>query len=281
MLVFGVKEFKMRSLKYALQLGCAVGLLSVGVPVVQAQGPAIAYPISNWSYIDHSSTAAEGALRGQAAVISSAGQAEYMDSLAAINYQEAYKRAIENSVAVTKAYYERRELHDEYMKKYGPKPFVGEARRKANEYYQPKRLSTQEFDAQTGKLNWPHILRQEQFAPIKNQIDSAFAIRNAENSGDGSLTYRQIHQLCNSLAGILRDNISRVTTDQYLDAKEFIRSVELEGRSRVTGQPMVVPVNAVPAKDNGVLEPSKEAAVDAKPALGAANRDSAIAKLKT
>jgi len=53
--------------------------------------PAIAAPIQNWSYIHHSSTATEGALRGQAEVISAAGTYRYMDSLAIVNYQEAYR----------------------------------------------------------------------------------------------------------------------------------------------------------------------------------------------
>ena len=226
----------------SLLFGLAFGATSMG------QGPAIAYPINNWSYLNHSSTANEGAYRGQAALVGAAGQAVYMDSLAAINYEEAYSRAIENSVAVTKAYYERRELHDEYMRKYGPKPLIGEARKKAIEYYQPKKLSASEFNIQTGQLTWPHILRQEQFAPIKIQLDEVFAKRTPDNSGDGSLTHRQIYNLCNALAGMLRENISKVTTDQYIDAKEFIRSVELEGRSTVP-QEIAIPANGAVANE--------------------------------
>lgn len=254
-------------MQHTLKNFTGAGALLLGLVTsnsVFSQGPAVAYPINNWSYINHSSTAAEGALRGEAAVIGAAGQTVYMDSLASINYQEAYKRAIENSVAVTKAYYERRELHNEYMKKYGPKPFIGEARKKAIEHYQPKRLSAQEFNSQTGQLTWPHILRQEQFAPIKNQLDEVFATRNSENSGDGSLTHRQIYQLCNSLSGLLKENISRVTTDQYIDAQEFIRSVELEGRNSLPAQAIAVPVNlkapeeqpAAPKAEVGVVPSS-------------------------
>jgi len=206
---------------------------SFGIVPVHAQGPAIAAPSQNWSYINHSSTLGEGLLRGQAATLSAAGEAIYMDSLAAVNYAEAYKRAIENSVAVTKAYYERREIREEYMQKYGPKPFVGEARRRFLEYYQPKRLSAQEFDAKTGKLAWPHILRQEQFAPLKVQVDEVFTTREPENSGDGSSTHRQVYQLCNLLNALLKDNISSMTADQYIAGQEFLRSVELEAKNVV------------------------------------------------
>lgn len=199
-----------------------------------AQGPAIAQPIANWSYTGHSSTLVEGSLRGQAAVISSVGQTVYLDSLAAVNYVEAYKRAIENSVAVTKAYYERREIREDFMQKYGPKPFIGEARKKFIEYYQPKRLSAQEFDQEHRKLTWPHILRQQQFAPVKEQVDQVFSARGPTNSGDGSTTHREVLQLCNALQGLLRENIGNMTADQYISGLEYVRSVELEARTTVT-----------------------------------------------
>ena len=227
---------------------------------VRAQGPAIAQPVSTWSYTGHSSTLVEGALRGQSAVISSIGQTVYFDSLAAINYTEAYKRAIENSVAVTKSYYERRAIRDEYMLKYAPRAFVGEARKKFIEYYSPKRLSAQEFDLQHGKLTWPHILRQEQFAPVKDRIDQVFKTRDLSNTGDGSTTHREVYQLSNALTGLLRENIGNMTSDQYINALEFIRSVELEAKTAMPGEFKAVPVIA-----------EEEKPVDPVPAI---NKDS-------
>jgi len=222
---------------------------------VDAQGPAIAQPVANWSYVGHSSTLVEGALRGEAAVIGSAGQAIYMDSLAAINYVEAYKRAIENSVALTRAYYERREIREEYLQKYSPRAFAGEVRKKYIEYYQPKRLSAQEFDLQQGKLNWPHILRQQQFAPVKDQIDQIFATRNSSNSGDGSTTHREVYQLCNALYGLLRENIGGMTADQYINGLEFVRSVEFEARTAMTDL-KAIPAPAVEEKANEAPAPA-------------------------
>ncbi len=222
-----------------------LGLVTAGLSFTSqtyAQGPAIAQPIANWSYTGHSSTLTEGALRGQATVVSAVGQAVYLDSLAAVNYAEAYKRAIENSVALTKSYYERREIRNEYMQKYGPRAFVGEARKKFIEYYQPKRLSAQEFNSQQGKLTWPHILRQQQFAPVKNKIDEVFATRDSTNSGDGSTTHREVYQLSNALTGLLGENIGNMTSDQYINGLEFIRSVELEARTALSADLKAVPV---------------------------------------
>jgi hypothetical protein len=240
-------EFRSFKMFQSMKNWIGVGIVLAGGATsdsLQAQGPAIAAPISNWSYLDHSSTYTEGALRGQSAMISAAGQATYLNSLAAINYTEAVKRAIENSVAITQAYYDRREIREEYLKKYGPKPFVGEARRKAIEYYQPKRLSAQEFDSKLGKLHWPHVLRQEQFEAIISQIDEAFAKRTPETSGDGSSSHRKLAQLCNALSGILRENIANVSVDHYISSREFIRSVELEAKTPMSAEAVIINANA-------------------------------------
>ena len=221
-----------------------------------AQGPAIAQPIANWTYTNHSSTFTEGALRGQSAVISSVGQTIYMDSLAAINYAEAYKRGIENSVALTKAYYDRRAIRNEYFQKYAPKAFVGDARKKFIEYYQPKRLSAQEFDSQNGKLTWPHILRQQQFAPVKEQIDQVFLNRSVSDSGDGSESHREIYQLSNTMLGLLRENIGIMTADQYINGLEFLRSVELEAKTAMSSDRVAAPALADPDKPVDEVKPN-------------------------
>jgi hypothetical protein len=171
---------------------------------------------------------------------------------------------------VTKAYYERREIREEYNQKYGPKAFVGEARKKFIEYYAPKRLSAQEFDLEHGKLTWPHILRQERFAPVKDQIDLVFTTRDSSNSGDGSKTHRDVLQLCTALAGLLRENIGTMTSDQYINALEFIRSVELEAKTTISTDLKAAPV---------VTDEVKH--VEAKPVEAPANsKDSDTTSLK-
>ncbi len=239
-----MKRNSTRSVALAFAIAATTG-------VAGAQGPAIATPINNWNFMNHSSTIAEGALRGQASVMSAAGELAYLDSLASINYQEAYRRAIDNSVAYTKAYYEKRELRAEFYEKYGRKPFVGEARKKVVEFYQPKKLTADQFNAETGQLTWPHILRQSQYAPIKVEIDSLFESRNFENSGSGSVTQLKLSQLIRSMAALLRENIDSMSAEQYINAQEYLRSVDAESKNAVMPKvaaqadvPATVPVNA-------------------------------------
>ncbi len=213
-------------------LGGMVIVLFAGGAVL-AQGPAIAYPSNNWSFTHHSSTAAEGALRGHASVLNALGELYYLNSLAAVNYQEAQRRAIDNSVAYTKAYFEKREMQEEFLRRYGRKPLVGEARKKYIAYYMPKKLTATEFNAETGQITWPHILRQSQYAPIKSEIDNLFATRNKDNSGDGSSTQLQISQMVKSLTSLLRENIDTMSSEQYMHALEFLRSVDAEAKNTV------------------------------------------------
>ncbi len=209
----------------------------VGVTTIQSagaqQGPAIAAPSNSWSFTDHASTYGEGIMRGQASVLGAVGELAYLDSLASVNYQEAQRRAIENSVAFTKAYFDRRALREEFIEKYGRKPLVGEERRKAMEYYRPKKLSAEQFHSQSGKIVWPHILRQAQYTPVREEIDSLFVSRTHENSGNGSETQLQIKKLVKTLAALLRENLHAMSADQYIESQEFLRSVDSEAKNPI------------------------------------------------
>lgn len=263
----------------------AVGWLGTGSLEAQ-QGPAIAYPVNSWSFTERSSTVDEGFMRGQASIIGAVGELSYMNSLAAINYQEAQRRAIDNSVAYTKAYFERRELREEFLRRYGSKPFVGEARRRMVEYYQPKKLSASQFNHDSGTITWPHILRQSQYAPLKKEIDAIFESRTWENSGNGSPTQLQVAQLVKSLAALLRENLQTMSAEQYIEAQEFLRSVDAEAKLPVMQRleqaaapvevPVVPPVLAEPAVGDGAGlngAPTNGAPTNSVPAAdGAENR---------
>ncbi|MCU0717101.1 MAG: hypothetical protein MUD03_13335 [Pirellula sp.] len=245
----------------------ALGWFGAGSVEAQ-QGPAIAYPVNSWSFTERSSTVDEGFMRGQASIIGAVGELSYMNSLAAINYQEAQRRAIDNSVAYTKAYFERRELREEFVRRYGSKPFVGEARRRMVEYYQPKKLSASQYNHDTGVITWPHILRQPQYAPLKKEIDSIFATRNWENSGSGSPTQLQVAQLVKSLAALLRENLLTMSAEQYVEAQEFLRSVDAEAKLPVIQK---VEQAAAPVEFPGVVTTP----VEPKPAEGAPTKTGA------
>ncbi|RMF37054.1 MAG: hypothetical protein D6753_18290 [Planctomycetota bacterium] len=201
--------------------GLAVGTVHAQAVVPQPQ-------ITNWTYYRHASTPIEGALRGRAAVIQSAGQAQYLNSVAAMNYQEALRRRIENSALWVKTYYDNKEINRQYREKYAPVPPTKEQWERITEKMLPDRLTAKNFDPVTGQLIWPHVLRTDEYKAIRERIDELLATRTPDNSGDGSPSQREISQLVDAMMMLLKQNIDTLSTSQYASAKEFLRSLDYE-----------------------------------------------------
>ena len=198
-------------------------------------------PIYNWSYYRHASTPTEGYLRGQASIISSVGQTNYTNSLAAVNFQEAYRRQLENSRLYVQTFFERRELARQYYEKYNPIPPTKEQWARITEASLPDRLTKDQYDPVTGRLVWPHILRTEEYAALRNRVDELMASRSPENSGDGSPSHKELSQLVDALKRLLKDNIDEVTPQQYANAKWFLLSLGYEAELPATGKPAPAP----------------------------------------
>jgi hypothetical protein len=236
--------------------------LSGVVNTGQAQQNAVAMaPINNWSYQHHASTFEEGYLQGAANVIQSAGQANYANSLAAVNFQEAYRRQLENSRLYVQVFLERREMVRQYLDRYGDHPPTREQLERVARNALPDRLTADEYDPVTGKLVWPHILRDEAYTPFRVRIDELMASRSPEKSGDGSPWQRELHQLIDSTKRVLKQNIDTVTSQQYARAKWFLISLDYEGtlspnqaKVQTVSVETTVPA-AVPAPDGDAAAP--------------------------
>lgn len=211
-------------------LAIAVAAVSTIASVGSAQQNAVALPpINNWSYQHHASTYEEGYLQGAANVIQSAGQANYANSLAAVNFQEAYRRQLENSRLYVQVFLERREMVRQYLDRYGDHPPTREQLERVARNALPDRLTAEEYDPITGKLVWPHILRDAAYTPLRVRIDELMVSRSPENSGDGSPWQRELHRLIDSTKRVLKQNIDTVTSQQYARAKWFLMSLDYEG----------------------------------------------------
>ncbi|MGN6545851.1 MAG: hypothetical protein ACTHK7_12430 [Aureliella sp.] len=205
-------------------------LLSAAGSVGWAQQPPVAIaPINNWNYQDHASTFEQGYLQGVAGVYQGVGQANYMNSLAAVNFQEAYRRQLENNRLYVQVFLERREMVRQYLDKYGNHPPTKEQLERVARNSLPDRLTADEYDPATGKLVWPHILRDEAYAPFRKRIDELMASRTPENSGDGSPWQRELHQLIDGMIRLLKQNIETMTVQQYARSKWFLVSLDYEG----------------------------------------------------
>lgn len=209
----------------------AKSLMALGLIVTfgsLAWGQAVVTPINNWSYQHHASTAAEGFLNGEARVIEAIGQANYLNSVAAVNFQEAQGKWIDNRKKYVTTYYENKVYSKEMRDRYAKKPPTKEVWDKIVANSLPDQLTPQEYDRGTGKVTWPHILRTNEYDAFRNRIDELMSKRSAENDGDGSPFQREIASLVDAMKMLLKNNINTVTDSQYADAKAFLRSLDYE-----------------------------------------------------
>ena len=201
-------------------------------------------PIVNWSYVGHSSTFEEGYLRGSAAVVQSVGQANYLQSVAAVNYQEAARRNIENQHLYVRKSIQTRELVQQYRQRYSPATLSPEQRQRVLEASLPDRLTNDQFDPITGKLIWPHILRTDQYTAFRDRIDQLFSNRTPDNSGDGSPAQQELASLIDGMKLLLKSNMQSVSLSQYASAKWFLRSLDYEAQFPLQNLPAVTDVSA-------------------------------------
>jgi hypothetical protein len=207
-----------------------LGSLSFGPAALAQQNQPIAVPINNWSYYHHASTFEEGVLQGSASVISAAGQKNYLDSVAAVNHAEVVRRRIENGALYVKTYLENKELNRQYREKYKALPPTKEQWERITEASLPDRLTAEQFDAATGALIWPHILRTDEYKAFRDRINRLFTSRTPENSGDGSPSQRELAHLIDGMQLLLKTNIDKVSPSQYGAAKWFLMSLDYEAQ---------------------------------------------------
>lgn len=230
---------------FAIMLSLCLGswTFAQGGPGVAPVGP-VAPPIVNWSYVGHSSTLQEGYLRGAAAAIQSVGQANYLNSIAAVNIQEANRQAIENQSTYVRNTLQNRELVQQYRDRYRPRAPTKEEWQRVTEALLPDRLTPDQLDPVTGQLVWPHILRTEEYRAFRERVDVLFSNRTPDNSGDGSPSQRELASLIDAMKMLLKSNIKTVTLSQYSSAKWFLKSLDYEAQLPMQNLPAISDVSA-------------------------------------
>lgn len=197
---------------------------------VSASDPYGVRSVYVWGNPWRATTPVESILRGQAAMIEASGEASLYRSLAAKNYQDAYKQSLENRLLRTEVYFTRKEMAKEYNSKNVEKPRDAEEVKRLARLAAPKRLSPEQFDPLTARLNWPHVLRRGEYDPVRQKIDTLMSQRTPDDSGDGSPTHTKIRQAVDFMKLLLRENMETVTPQQYANAKAFLVSLEYEAR---------------------------------------------------
>jgi hypothetical protein len=138
--------------------------VGLGIVCVLASTIAIGQVIYN-----NASTAGEGYARGVSGIIQAQGERNLNNSQAAINAQDAYSMAIDNSTKSVNAFWEQKDIY-----KARQQQEFAEIGRKRSDYlarHGLESLTPQEYDRTTGQITWPKVLEQKEFDAYRNTLD--------------------------------------------------------------------------------------------------------------
>lgn len=176
------------------------------------------------------STAQQGAAEGMAAVVRSEGYANLQNSEAAKNWQDAKSMAIDNKLKWTEAYFEMRKINREARAAEAGPPVTQEQAIRMAKMAAPPRLGSTQLDPVTGHIEYPIVLRDDIFAPNREELDTLFAKRAASG---GSVQYEQIREMQDAVSkfiDVLKQNVGNYAAGDYGRARTFLDSLAREVR---------------------------------------------------
>ncbi|MGD9720338.1 MAG: hypothetical protein AB7O59_07100 [Pirellulales bacterium] len=174
------------------------------------------------------STAAGSYLGGLGMAIRAQGQYNLMTSEAAINLEEARRRAIENREKWTNTYFEMRRINRSYREaERGPRLTQADWVRIAQETA-PRRVASHELDRVTGQIAWPSALRADAFAQDRANIEQLFAERAHAEGAIGHTNYDRIRIAVNAALENLRGRIRDINPRSYMEARNFLTGLARE-----------------------------------------------------
>ncbi len=163
-------------------------------------------------------------------IISSAGQANLMNSEAAKNYEDARKKNIDNHLTYTNTYFEMRRSNREARAAESSGSLSQDQLYRIAADAAPKRPTASKLDPITGQINWPIIMRDPRYEEDMKRLEALFAERAARHGNIGASTYREIEATCEALLAELRANIKEYSGNDYAPAKTLLEGLAYEAR---------------------------------------------------
>lgn len=197
--------------------------------VAVAQGVAASEPY--YGYGHFASTAEGGILEGYGGLVRSYGEANYFNSLAAINGQEAYARYVQNQERATETYFRIKQINQAAREANRPQRLSYEQYVAMAKKYAPEGLSEQQYDRTLGRLNWPAVLNGEEFSTERDALNRTFMVRSPVDAGPASAFYTNVRRISDSMDAKLKTKFSDLNSAEYIAAKKFIMGLTMESQN--------------------------------------------------
>jgi hypothetical protein len=221
-------------------------LLAVGTAVGQSPsghegGMMNSHPFSfgYGSYGYHASTAAEGFLRGRAAVIDAFGNFEVNDAQAGILLEQGRALNRENNLRQTEALQLQQKMWEDARirarKEREARSAEGQqllAERRSTIYRDAYQLSAGELDVKTGQITWPDALRDGRFEVNRARLEEMFRQHVGYGMPRANVA-REITRSVDQWSHVLRSEVSSMSREDYLAAQKFLLGLKYGAASMV------------------------------------------------
>lgn len=194
------------------------------------------YPGSeNYGSGFRASTFEQGVIEATGNRARSLGEANYYNSLASINGQEAFSRYLTNAERRTETYFRIKQINQAARDAQRDERLTYDQYVALAKKYAPDGLTEYEYDRTLGRLNWPALLKGEEFAPEREALNRTFLVRTPLDAGAASGFYGHVRSLAQSMDAKLKTKLDQVTPAEYIAAQKFIAGLTMESH-----QPLVV-----------------------------------------
>lgn len=175
-------------------------------------------------------TIAGSYMQGAGAMMQGAGQYNLLTAEAARQGEAARAEAMQNQMTYMNDYFLAREANRDYRRQLAGPPITEQEAYNINMSRLPKRLTLDEFDPATGKINWPDVLKRPEFDEDRQKLDNLFAKRTHADSGLGSPNYHNIQIATRDMMSKLHDDIKGLGPSEYLLGLKYIDGLQFESR---------------------------------------------------
>jgi hypothetical protein len=187
----------------------------------------------------HASTAAEGYLRGRAAVIDAIGNFRVNDAQAGILREQGRALNRENDLKQTEALQLQKKMWEDARvqarKAREARSAEGKqllAERRSTTYCDAYQLSASELDCKTGEITWPESLKDGRFLADRARLEELFR----QHVGYGvprANVAREIARSVDQWSRALRSEVSSMSREDYLAAQKFLLGLKYGAASVV------------------------------------------------
>jgi hypothetical protein len=160
-------------------------------------------------------------INAQATMISNMASVAMVAAKACEEMQNVRTLAIDTNLKATKAYFEKRKMYADYRAQFGSRRADGdELARRAKTT--PTRLNAYQIDPAQGKIFWPAVLKRDEFAAQREQLEALFSQRKTQPTGLGSNFSRQARSLAVEMRDQLKQMVRQLAPADYIAARQFL-----------------------------------------------------------